>query len=186
MRVIGGIFKGKKLYLPNDKNTRPLKDLVKESIFNLIQHSNKIDIDVKNSIVLDLFSGSGSFGIECLSRGAKKVVFLENYPEALKVLEKNIKSLKNIKNYEIIKDDCFNFFRLNKRINLKFDIIFIDPPYKELKINEVIEKIIEADFLNKKGILILHRHKKDKVELSQKISFFEERFYGISKIYFGN
>ena len=186
MRVIGGIFKGKKLYLPNDKNTRPLKDLVKESIFNLIQHSNKIDINIKNSIVLDLFSGSGSFGIECLSREAKKVVFLENYPEALNVLEKNIKSLKNIKNYEIIKDDCFNFFKLNKRINLKFDIIFIDPPYKELKINEVIEKIIEADFLNKKGILILHRHKKDKVELSQKISIFEERFYGISKIYFGN
>ena len=186
MRVIGGIFKGKKLYLPNDKNTRPLKDLVKESIFNLIQHSNKIDINIKNSIVLDLFSGSGSFGIECLSREAKKVVFLENYPEALNVLEKNIKSLKNIKNYEIIKDDCFNFFKLNKRINLKFDIIFIDPPYKELKINEVIEKIIEADFLNKKGILILHRHKKDKVELSQKISIFEERFYGISKIYFSN
>ena len=75
MRVIGGVFKGKKLFLPSDKNTRPLKDLTKESIFNLIQHSNKINIDIKNSFVLDLFSGSGSFGIECLSREAKKVVF---------------------------------------------------------------------------------------------------------------
>ena len=96
MRIVSGVFKGKKIFLPNDKNTRPLKDLVKESIFNLIQHSNKINIDIKNSSVLDLFSGSGSFGIECLSREAKKVVFLENYPDALKVLEKNIKSLKNI------------------------------------------------------------------------------------------
>ena len=81
MRVIGGTFKGKKLFLPNDKNTRPLKDLVKESIFNLIQHSKKINIEIKNSMILDLFSGSGSFGIECLSRGAKKVIFLENYME---------------------------------------------------------------------------------------------------------
>ncbi len=186
MRVIGGVFKGKRLFLPSDKNTRPLKDLTKESIFNLIQHSNKINIDIKNSFVLDLFSGSGSFGIECLSREAKKVVFLENYPEALKILEKNIKSLKNIKNYEIIKDDCFNFFKSNKKINLKFDIIFVDPPYKELKINKIIEKIIEEKILDKKGILILHRHKKDKVKLTPKINIFEERFYGISKICFGN
>ena len=64
------------------------KDLVKESIFNLIQHSKKINIEIKNSMILDLFSGSGSFGIECLSRGAKKVIFLENYSEAIKVLEK--------------------------------------------------------------------------------------------------
>ena len=186
MRVIGGVFKGKKLFLPTDKNTRPLKDLVKESIFNLIQHSNKINIDIKNSSVLDLFSGSGSFGIECLSREAKKVTFLENYPEALKVLEKNVRFLKKINNYEIIKDDCFNFFKLNKKKKLKFDIIFIDPPYKEPKINEIIEKIVENNFLNKNGIIIIHRHKKDLVKLTQKINIFEERFYGISKIYFGN
>jgi 16S rRNA (guanine966-N2)-methyltransferase len=186
MRIISGVFKGRKLFLPNDKNTRPLKDLVKESIFNLIKHSNKINIDIKNSSVLDLFSGSGSFGLECLSLEAKKVFFLENYPEALKVLEKNIGSLKNINNYEIIKNDCFNFFKSNKSINLKFDIIFIDPPYKELRINEIIENIIEKKFLNKDGVLIIHRHKKDTVKLTHKINIFEERFYGISKISFGN
>ena len=186
MRIISGVFKGRKLFLPNDKNTRPLKDLVKESIFNLIQHSNKINIKIKNSLVLDLFSGSGSFGIECLSREAKKVSFLENYPKVLKVLEKNVRSLKKINNYEIIKDDCFNFFKLNKKNLLKFDIIFIDPPYKELKINEIIEKIVENNFLNKNGIIIIHRHKKDLVKLTQKINIFEERFYGISKICFGN
>ena len=75
MRIISGKFKGKKLFLPNDKNTRPLKDLVKESIFNLIQHSNKININLIDSDILDLFSGSGSFGLECLSRGAQKVIF---------------------------------------------------------------------------------------------------------------
>ena len=158
----------------------------KESIFNLIQHSKKIKINIKNSSVLDLFSGSGSFGIECLSREAKKVTFLENYPKTLKVLEKNIRSLKEIENYEIIEKDCFDFVQLNKKSDLKFDIIFVDPPYQELKVNEVIEKVIDQNFLNKKGIMIIHRHKKDKLELSKKINIFEERYYGISKIIFCN
>ncbi len=186
MRIIGGVFKGKKLLLPSDKNTRPLKDLVKESIFNLIKHSNKINIDIKNSLVLDLFSGTGSFGIECLSREAKKVVFLENYPQAFKILEKNLKSLKNLNNYEIIKDDCFNFFESTKVNNYKFDIIFIDTPYKELMINKIIEKIILENFISNNGIMIIHRHKKDLIKLTSKMSIFEERIYGISKIYFGN
>ena len=79
MRIISGNFKGKKILQPKNNLTRPLKDLTKESIFNLINHSKKINLDFKNSIVLDLFSGVGSFGIECLSRGVKYVVFYENY-----------------------------------------------------------------------------------------------------------
>lgn len=186
MRVIAGNYKGKKLFLPNDKNTRPLKDIVKESIFNLIQHSNKININIKNSLVLDLFAGSGSFGIECLSRGAEKVSFFENLPGAINVLEKNIKSLKNIENYEVFKKNCFDFFKSDQIIDFKFDIIFIDPPYKESKINEIIEKIIEKNLLKKNGIMIIHRHKKDSVELTKKLNIFEDRVYGISKIFFGN
>lgn len=184
MRIIGGNYKSKKLLLPNDKITRPLKDLVKESIFNLIQHSNKININIKNSLILDLFSGSGSFGIECLSREAQKVVFIENYPEIIKILEKNLKSLKDTNNYKVIKKNCFDFFKSEKKLDLKFDIIFMDPPFKELKINEIIEAIKKQSLLKKNGIIILHRHKKDSVELSQKINIFEERFYGISKISF--
>ena len=77
MRIISGKFKGKKLYLPKDKETRPLKDLVKESIFNLLFHSKKICVDIKDSSALDLFSGSGSFGMECISRGSESVFFFE-------------------------------------------------------------------------------------------------------------
>ena len=75
MRIISGQFKNKKIFQPKDKSTRPLKDLVKESIFNIIEHSKFIKINIKNSKVLDLFSGTGSFGLECISRGAKKVFF---------------------------------------------------------------------------------------------------------------
>ena len=79
MRIIGGRFKNKKILLPVDKNTRPLKDMVRESIFNIIEHSNLFENKIFNSLVLDLYSGSGSFGLECLSRGASKVVFCESY-----------------------------------------------------------------------------------------------------------
>ena len=89
MRVIAGFFKGKKILEPKDTHTRPLKDLTKESIFNIIQHSNKFDIDLEKSNILDLFSGVGSFGIECLSRGAKNVIFVENYNKVLPILRKN-------------------------------------------------------------------------------------------------
>ena len=71
MRIISGFFKGKKILEPLDRETRPLKDLTKESIFNIINHSKKFNIDLKNSCILDLFSGVGSFGLECLSRGVK-------------------------------------------------------------------------------------------------------------------
>lgn len=186
MRIISGNFRGKKLFLPSDKLTRPLKDVVKESIFNLILHSKKFNLVVENSLILDLFSGTGSFGIECISRKAKKVIFFENYPEAIKILEKNLNLLKNIDGFEIYKQDFFNFFLSNRELNAKFDIIFIDPPYKEKKINEIIEIILKKKILSQNGILIIHRHKKDNTKLTNKLRIIEDRTYGISKILFGN
>ena len=102
MRIIGGKFKGKKLLGPKDKETRPLKDLTKESIFNIINHSNKFSININKALILDLFSGVGSFGIECLSQGAKNVTFIEKYNGVLPVLKKNLDNLVSIKNYKII------------------------------------------------------------------------------------
>ena len=90
MRIISGDLKGKKLSDPLDKSTRPLKDMVKESIFNILNHSTKVSTKIYNSKVLDLFSGTGSFGIECLSRGSDNVIFFENYQNSLKILKQNI------------------------------------------------------------------------------------------------
>ena len=78
MRIISGRFKNKKLYFPKNLNTRPLRDSVRENIFNIIEHSKKIEVKIKNSNILDLYAGSGSFGIECLSRGASIMTFVEN------------------------------------------------------------------------------------------------------------
>mgnify|MGYP006448473405 FL=1 len=89
MRVISGSLKGRLIdFLKNDK-TRPLKDSVKENIFNIIKHSRLINLNIENSKVLDLYSGIGSFGIECVSRGAKKVTFVERDINALKILKRN-------------------------------------------------------------------------------------------------
>ena len=186
MRIISGKLKGKKLFLPKDKNTRPLKDLVKLSIFNLIDHSKKINIKLEGSSILDLFSGSGSFGLECLSRGSKIVYFFENYIEAIKILKKNLSLFKNKENFKIFNNDCFEFFNSEQKINKKFDIIFLDPPYREIRVNELVEKIIECRILDPNGIVIIHRHKKDKIEITNKLKIFEVRNYGLSKVYFAN
>ena len=84
MRIIAGRLKGTILHLPKDKSTRPLKDLVRESIFNLLSHSNKISLKLENSNILDLYAGTGSFGLECLSRQASKVCFVEKKRTQLK------------------------------------------------------------------------------------------------------
>jgi len=186
MRIISGKFRGKKLNLPNKDFTRPLKDLVKESVFNLIQHSKKINLDIKNSLILDLFSGSGSFGIDCISRGANEVLFFENNIETLKILEKNLFSLKSMNNFKIYRKDCFDFFKKEQQFNIKFDLIFIDPPFKEGRVNEIIHNILTKSLLKLNGIIILHRHRKDRLGLTDKFNIIEERNYGISKILIGN
>ena len=107
MRIIAGTFRGKKIIEPKDTLTRPLKDLTKESIFNILNHSNKFEINLKNSNILDLFSGVGSFGIECLSRGAKQVVFAEKYNVVLPILKKNLNNIKPIFNYEIFEKNAY-------------------------------------------------------------------------------
>ena len=182
MRIISGTFKGKKILTPNDIKTRPLKDLTKESIFNILKHSNKFNVEIKNSIVLDLFAGVGSFGIECLSNGAKYVTFVENYNGVLPILEKNLSNLNVNKKFEIIEKNIFTELKLTKN---DYDIIFLDPPYKD-NIAKLIDKIFEINLLRKNGIIILHRNKKVKEEYSKNFNILEEKNYGISKILFGN
>ena len=183
MRIISGLFKGKKIIEPNDTKTRPLKDLTKESIFNIIEHSNKFNINLNESIILDLFSGVGSFGIECLSRGAKKVIFIENYSGVLPILRKNLAGLKTINNYEIFERDIYKSdFQLD--LNNKFNLIFLDPPYADKNINELLYKIIKSEILNDDGIMILHRHKSEKVLFSSDFKIIDEKKYGVSKIFF--
>ena len=185
MRIISGNLKGKKILQPKDKDTRPLKDLTKESIFNIILHSNKFRINIKNSKILDLFSGVGSFGLECLSRGASSLIFIENYKEVLPILKKNIFNLKYQNTSLIVEKDIFKIFDF-KIYNRKFDIIFLDPPYKEKKLTDLLNTIIKFKLLKDNGIIIIHRHKKEEDIFPNKFNIIIKKNYGISKIIFGN
>ena len=183
MRVISGKFKGKKIYEPKDLKTRPLKDLTKESIFNIINHSNKLQININKANILDIFSGVGSFGIECLSRDAKYVTFIENYKKVLPILKKNLLNLKEINNYKILEKDAFESDTY-KQLYDKFDIIFLDPPYKEKNLDLIFKNILSQNILSGSGIIVLHRHKKTNNIFPSKFKVLEEKKYGISKIIF--
>ena len=185
MRIISGQFRGKKILEPKDKSTRPLKDLTKESIFNIIQHSNKFFLDLNNSNILDLFSGIGSFGLEALSRNANFVTFAENYLEAIKILRKNIKNLDLDQKCKIIEKDILNDLDFTK-LNQKYDLIFLDPPFREKKIKSLLQKIYSSKILKTNGIIIIHRNIKEVDTFPDQISILEKKTYGISKIFFCN
>ena len=184
MRIIGGNLRGKKILNPTDKSTRPLKDMVRESIFNIIEHSKNEYVELNNAKVLDLFSGTGSFGIECLSRGAKKVIFFENYINSIKILKKNLDLLNLNKQSNIIEKDAYNITQSQNNL-LKFDLIFLDPPFKDNKLNQLIEKIKEMKITSKNTLIIIHRNKKISEIISKDLIISKEKNYGLSKIIFG-
>ena len=139
---------------------------------------------MNNSSILDLFSGTGSFGLECISRGASKVYFVENYDQSLEILNKNIKKLKCEKNTKVFNKDVFNFFESEEIKNVKLDLIFLDPPYKEENIEIILENIVKLKLLKMSGLIVLHRHKKSNDNISNKFNIKRSVKYGISKIIF--
>ncbi len=183
MRIIGGELKGKKLLIPLDKSTRPLRDMVRESIFNILNHSSKVTKNINNSKVLDLFSGTGSFGIECLSRGAQEVIFFENYSNSLKILKKNIFNLKLEDKTKIYNNNAYNLIESNLKKEI-FDLIFLDPPFKDKDINMLIDQIKKMKIANFNTLIILHRNKKSVDNISKFLNILDEKNYGLSKILF--
>ena len=149
MRVISGTLKGRIIKGYNVLGTRPTMDRVKESIFGTIQNY------VKDSVCLDLFAGSGNLGIEALSNGSKYCYFVDNNKEILKVLKDNINTFNLNDKCNISLLDYNKALEYFKDKELKFDLIFIDPPYKYTIIEEIIDKINKYNLLNKEGRLVL-------------------------------
>ena len=114
MRIIGGFLKGRKIFDAVDKSTRPLKDMVRGSIFNILDHSKNEGINFKKSKILDLFSGTGSFGLECISKGASKVIFFENYKQSYEVLTENINKLNCINETVVYEKNAYNCFDISE------------------------------------------------------------------------
>jgi len=149
MRVISGSARGRKLKDVNKytgfKYIRPTGDKIKESIFNIIQ------FDIEGRRVLDLFAGSGQLGIEALSRGAKKAVFVDSNPNAVKLINENIKLCGF---YEISTVYTRNVLKYLDNDTDTFDLIFIDPPYDTFLLQETLSLVVRIDKLNSNGIII--------------------------------
>lgn len=149
MRIIAGEAKGKPLKSIPGKATRPTSDRVKESVFSIIQ---PLLID---SRILDLFAGTGSLGFEALSRGADKVIFVENSREAIKVIKENSGALGYGNMIQIIKKDAVRALTELAKHGILFDIIFMDPPYGKGYEELVLAKISQAELLHNNGIIVV-------------------------------
>ena len=184
MRIISGKLKGKSISFLKSETTRPLKDSIKENIFNIIIHSNLININLEKSNILDLYSGIGSFGLECLSRGAESITFVEKDKEVARILNENLISLSLESKSNLIEDKISNF--LKTKNDNKFEIIFLDPPFAEEGFVNDLKLILKNKIYKKNHIIIIHRERKSTDNLEGVIKTLFIREYGRSKIIFGN
>ena len=182
MRIISGKLKGESISFLRSNLTRPLKDSVKENIFNIIIHSNRIKVNLNKSNVLDLYSGIGSFGLEALSRGAKKVTFIEKNQDAVEILKKNLFKFK-LKDKSVLIETDIDEALDNKKLG-KFDIIFLDPPFSSDAYLNNIKKIVKNNLYKKDHLIIIHREKRSRDNLNNYLDVFLEKKYGRSKILF--
>ncbi|WP_300279808.1 16S rRNA (guanine(966)-N(2))-methyltransferase RsmD [Peptacetobacter sp.] len=179
MRVISGKIRGLKLNPPKDQSVRPTTDRVKESLFNIINSY------VMDSNVLDLFSGSGSLGIECLSRGAKHCVFSDLSKDSINIIKSNIKKARLESESTVINKDYKNVISEMGIKRNKFDIIMIDPPYYEGLFIDCIERIDNNNILSEDGIIVVEHDKKDELpEQIGNIIKIKEKKYGITILSF--
>ena len=159
MRVIAGNYRHRKLVWPSDTSIRPTKDRVKEAIFSALG-------DINSLTFLDLYAGSGAMGIEAISRGASYVDFVDKNINAIKCIKQNINTLRIDSNFYHIHQgndiEILSHFIIN---NKKFDIIFLDPPYKEGKYKEIVDMIIEYNLLNENAIIITECDKENKLDI---------------------
>ena len=179
MRVISGNLRGTKLYTLEGQNTRPTLDRVKESLFNIIQN------EVKESIFLDLFSGSGAVGLEAASRGAKEVIICDKSKEAVQIINKNIEKTHLKDKIKLYNTDFISLLR--NKITEKLDIIYIDPPYDSDFIFLSLKEILERKLIDENSLVIVETDQKGRI-LKQienlKIEITDERKYGRANIIF--
>ena len=174
MRVISGLYKGRNIEGFDIDGTRPTQDRVKESVFGSIQDY------IDDSTVLDLFSGSGNLAIESLSNGASKAYLVDNSKDAINIINKNINDIK-VENAYVIKDDYMNALNYFKKNNIKFDIIFLDPPYKDDYIDNSIKYLLENNMINKNGIIVCEFENNIKLDYEE-FEIKKEKKFGYKKI----
>ena len=180
MRIISGISRGTKLYTLDGENTRPTLDRIKEPLFSIIQN------EIKDAVVLDLFSGSGALALEALSRGAKKAFLCDKSYAAIDIIKKNINKTHLEEKTKVL---CMDYKKCIDSINEKIDLIFIDPPYKLNIAIKAVEIILEKDLLSEDGLIVIEtddeqRELQEIKNIEKNIEIVNLRTYGRVKLIF--
>lgn len=179
MQIIGGLYKSRLLVAPKGDQTRPSKNMLRETLFNICAPF------IDDALFVDLFAGSGAIGLEAISRGARQVYFVESHKNAIDAIEKNIGSLKVEKQTAILKGDVFKNLA---KVSEKIDIIFADPPYskdpKESLALKLLAYLEKHEVLKSEGIFFLETHKSEKIDLNLFPSFelLKQKFFGDSQL----
>lgn len=161
MRIIAGIYKGRKLKSSDDLSIRPTTDRVKELIFNVLQDFPE------GKTVLDLFSGSGSLGLEALSRGAKKVYFVDSSNKSLEILKQNIKTIGiPQEQYVILKLAAIDYARMT---SVPFDLLLLDPPFKYAELQLLIDTLLQFSIMTSKSLLVLEHERINRIETNSEL-----------------
>ena len=176
MRIISGNLRGKKLFTPKDANVRPTTDRTRESIYNILY--SKLDKPFQEYSILDIFSGTGAFGLEALSRGAKDATFVDI---DLNLTKKNI-DLCGFKNTMLIKSDA----RFIGKAKQTYDIVFMDAPYNKGLTEPVLDNLYKNNYLTPKTIIIVELAKNEDLNLDDRFNIIDTRIYGVSKVIFLN
>ena len=166
MRIVGGKYRHRQIIYPNDmEHTRPTKDRIREAIFSAIG-------DITNYEALDLYAGSGAMGLEALSRGAKRCAFVDISNIAIKTIKDNISNLKiNEQEYLLIKDKDINALKTFKDKGIKFDIVFLDPPYEQGDYQAIVDILIKDNLLSDNYIVVIEANREvtlENIEYSKK------------------
>lgn len=177
MKVISGSLKGRVIDGYNIEGTRPTMDRVKESIFSMIQDK------VPESIVLDLFSGSGTYGIECLSNYSKLVYFNDYNKECIKVIKKNLEKFNILDKSIVYNFDYLKCLNILKNDNKKIDLVFLDPPYKLKVINDILKFLVDNNLLNQDAIVVCEFLEDELLLEYKNLVKIKERKYGTKEVY---
>lgn len=179
MRVISGTLKGRKLASFRGQRIRPTSDRVREAIFDILA------IEWGGKEVLDLFAGTGGLGIEALSRGAHRVVFVENHPPALMVLKKNLKTLNLGERSDVLQLKVEAGIRSVKKKGWTFDVIFLDPPYAGDLADSTLRLIAKGRILKAEGLVVIeHACKEPHFKQHRTMKMVDERRYGRTRVSF--
>ena len=156
MRVITGSARGIRLKTPDGLKTRPTSDRVKEAVFSIIQ------FEIEGGRFLDLFAGTGQMGIEALSRGASSAVFVDGWKDACQLVRENLRLTRLTDKAKVVNSDYLSYLQSCRE---KFDIVFLDPPYAEIFLENALNKISEIDILSDRGIIICERPAEKQLDL---------------------